>query len=59
MSFGELDRVRTKVGLPDTYEVLAVALFGDPKRAIGKGKKNSKPLAEVASAERWGTPVEL
>jgi nitroreductase len=57
--FGQLDGVRTKVGLPDKYEVLAVVPFGYPKRAIGKGKKKRKPLAEVASAERYGAPFEV
>lgn len=55
--FGGLDGVRKKVGLPDTYEVLAVVPFGYPKPKIGKGKKKRKPLAEVASAERSGTPL--
>ncbi len=54
--FGGLEAVRQHVGLPDTYDVLAVLPFGYPKRAIGKGIKKRKPLAEVASAERYGTP---
>lgn len=53
---GGLGQVREYVGLPDTYEVLSVVPFGYPKRAVGKGKKKRKPLAEVASAERLGTP---
>jgi nitroreductase len=56
--FGRLDGVRKKVGLPDGYEVLAVLPFGYPKRKIGLGKKKRKPLAEVASAERYGTPFK-
>ena len=52
--FGGLDDVAAQVGLPDTYEVLAVVPFGYPKRKLGKGKKKRKPLAEVASAERFG-----
>lgn len=56
--FGDLDRVADQVGLPDTYEVLAVVPLGYPKRKLGKGKKKRKPLAEVASAERFGTPLE-
>jgi len=36
---------------------LAVVPFGYPKRKLGKGKKKRKPLAEVASAERFGTPL--
>ena len=57
--FGSLEGVRRKVGLPDSYEVLAVIPFGYPKRAIGKGIKNRKPLAEVASEGRFGTPLNL
>jgi hypothetical protein len=37
--------------------VLAVVPFGYPKRALGKGKKQRKPLAEVVSSERFGTPL--
>jgi len=55
--FGGLEGVRKKVGLPDSYEVLAVLPFGYPKRALGKGKKKRKPLAEVVSSEHFGTPV--
>jgi nitroreductase len=57
--FGRLDGVREKVGLPDKYEVLAVVPVGYPKRKIGLGKKKRKPLAEVASAERYGNPFKL
>src|ERR1700692_1172971 len=56
--FRELEGVREKVGLPDHYEVLAVVPFGYPKRKIGMGKKKRKPLAEVASAERYGNPFK-
>ena len=55
--FGDLDGVAEQVGLPDTYEALAVVPFGYPKRKLGKGKKKRKPLAEVASAERFGNPI--
>lgn len=54
--FGGLDGVREYVGLPETYEVLGVLPFGYPRRALGRGRKNRRPLAEVASAERYGTP---
>ncbi len=56
--FGGLGAVRKKVGLPDSYEVLAIVPFGYPKRALGKGKKKRKPLGEVVSAERFGNPLE-
>jgi nitroreductase len=55
--FGGLDRVAAHVGLPDTYEVLAVLPFGYPKRKLGKGKKKRKPLTEVGSIERFETPL--
>jgi nitroreductase len=55
--FGRMESVRKKVGLPSTYEVLAVVPFGYPKRKLGKGKKNRKPLAEVVSSEQFGTPL--
>jgi nitroreductase len=55
--FGGLKSVGKKVGLPDTYEVLAVVPFGYPKRALGRGKKKRKPLAEVVSSEQFGKPL--
>lgn len=54
--FGGLESVRKMVGMPDSFEVLAVVPFGYPKRTLGKGKKKRKPLASVVSAERFGTP---
>jgi len=56
--FGGLDGVARKVGLLDQYEVLAVIPFGYPRRSLGRGRKNRKPMTEVASAERYGTPME-
>jgi nitroreductase len=56
--FGGLDEVGKRVGLPDSYDVLAVVPFGYPARPVGKGRKNRKPLADVASRERFGTPYQ-
>jgi nitroreductase len=53
---GRLAAVRDHVGLPDRYEVLAVIPFGYPARPV-KGVKKRKPLGQVASAERFGTPL--
>jgi len=55
--FGGLEGVREKVGLPDTYDVVAVLPLGYPKRPTGKGKKNRRPFDEVVSLERFGTPL--
>jgi nitroreductase len=56
--FGGLEGVREKVGLPDSYDVLAVLPFGYPKRELGKGKKKRKPIAEVVSAEHFGKSLD-
>jgi len=52
--FTGLTEVARELGIPERYDVLAVVPFGYPARPVGKGKKNRKPLAEVASAERFG-----
>ena len=50
-----MENVRREFGLPDSYDVLAVVPLGYPKRKI-IGKKRRKPIGEVMSAERFGTP---
>jgi nitroreductase len=54
--FAGLDAVAKEFGIPDDYDVLAVLPFGYSARRIGQGKKNRKPLSEVASSERFGQP---
>lgn len=46
------------LGIPDTLEVLAVLPLGYPTKEIGQGKKNRKPLGQVASHERFGQAFE-
>jgi nitroreductase len=55
---GGLDAVKTLLGIPDDRdrEVLAILPFGYPADRIGQGKKERKPLAEIAHRERWGQP---
>ena len=53
---GRLEVVGKEFGVPDTHEVLAVVPFGYPKQRV-IGRKKRKPLSEVASAERFGTPL--
>lgn len=55
--FTGLDEVRKLVGLPDTYNVMAVLPLGYPKRKLGKGIKNRKPANEVYSAEKFGNAL--
>jgi nitroreductase len=54
--FTGMDEVRSTLGIPEDYDVVAVVPFGYPKRKLGKGRKRRKPLAEVASRERFGQP---
>ena len=54
--FRNLEPVGELLGVPAEYEVLGVLPFGYPAQRVGRGKKNRKPLSEVASAERWDRP---
>jgi nitroreductase len=55
--FGGLDKVRSLLGIPDQYDVLAVVPFGYGTQHRAAGKKNRKPLSEVVSKERFGQPL--
>ena len=46
------------LGIPDELDVLAILPFGYPAAAVGRGQKERKPLAEIASRERYGQPFE-
>jgi nitroreductase len=52
--FRGLDQVASFLGLPAELDVLAVVPFGYPAQALGRGKKQRRPLGEVASSERYG-----
>jgi nitroreductase len=54
--FSGMEEVRSILGIPEEYDVVAVVPFGYPARRLGRGRKNRKPLAEVASRERFGQP---
>ena len=53
-----LDEVAKLLNVPDNFQVLCVIPFGYPAAQVGRGKKTRKPLAEVASRERYGQPFE-
>jgi nitroreductase len=54
--FGGLEDARRGLGIPGEYDVLAVLPFGHPAEERRAGKKARKPIGEVASSERFGTP---
>ena len=56
VGFGGLDPIKPLLGIPDDLDLLAILPLGYPARPVGKGKKSRKPLAEVASRERYGVP---
>jgi len=58
VGFGGLTEVASMVGIPDDLDVLAVLPFGYPMTDRFRGKKNRKPLAQVASLGRFGQPFE-
>jgi nitroreductase len=58
VGFGGLDKANKLLDIPATLEVLAILPFGYPTRPIGRGKKQRKPLREVAHVERFGRPFE-
>ena len=54
----EVLQAKPLLGIPDEIDIVAIVPFGYPAKEIGKGKKNRKPLGEVAYSERWGNPFE-
>ena len=54
--FQGLSEVKSLLGIPDAVDALAVLPFGYPAQPAGQGKKQRKPLAEVAHRERFGQP---
>jgi nitroreductase len=57
--FMGLEPVKELLGIPADMDLLAVMAFGYPDQPAGKGRKKRKPLGEVASSERFGTPYKL
>jgi nitroreductase len=58
VGFMGLDEVKPLLSIPDELDVLAIVPFGYPAQAIGKGKKQRKPLSEVAHHGRFGQPFQ-
>lgn len=56
VGFHGLDGVKPLLAIPGELDVFAIIPFGYPLRAVGRGKKQRKPLGEVAHRERFGRP---
>jgi nitroreductase len=58
VGFLGMTEVKPLVGIPEDLDVLAIIPFGYPVRAVGRGKKERKPLSQVAHREKFGQPFE-
>ena len=58
VGFGGLEEVKTLLGIPAKLDLLAILPLGYPARAVGRGKKDRKPIGTVAHRERYGQPFE-
>ena len=58
VGFGGLEDVKALLGIPAELDMLAILPFGYPAEAVGRGKKQRKPLGAVAHRERYGQPFE-
>ncbi len=58
VGFMGMKEVKPLLGIPDDLDVLAIIPFGYPARPVGKGRKNRKPLPEVAHLEQFGHPFQ-
>jgi nitroreductase len=56
VGFSGLEDVKALLNIPAELDLLAILPFGYPVDAVGRGKKQRKPLAEVAHRERYGQP---
>jgi len=56
IGFGHMPAIEELLGVPDTHQALAVLALGYPAEPLGRGRKKRKPMAEIASRERFGTP---
>jgi nitroreductase len=54
--FGPMPAVERLVAAPKTHVGLAILPFGYPAAKLGSGRKKRKPIGQVASRERFGTP---
>lgn len=54
VGFGGFPAVKTLLGIPAEMDIPAILPFGYPVKITSKGKKERKPLANVAHRERFG-----
>jgi nitroreductase len=58
VGFGGLEEVKTLLAIPSKLDVLAILPLGYPVGAVGRGKKDRKPIGAIAHREQYGQPFE-
>jgi len=58
VGFSGMDQINPVLQIPEEYDVVAIVPFGYPTKKIGKGKKERKPINEVAHREKFGQPFD-
>ncbi len=58
VGFGGHEEVKELLGMPENVDIVGIIPFGYPADKVGAGKKQRKPLGEIAHRERWGQPFE-
>jgi nitroreductase len=56
VGFLGMNEVKSLLGIPEALNILAILPFGYPAQQLGQGKKERKPLGEVAHREQFGQP---
>jgi nitroreductase len=56
VGFGGMDDVKALLKVPAALDVVAIVPLGYPAGPIGRGRKQRKPLRDVAHRERYGQP---
>lgn len=56
VGFQGLEEVNSLLEIPAEIAILAIVPFGYPAKRLGKGRKNRKPLGQVAHRGRFGVP---
>jgi nitroreductase len=54
--FSGMDEVRALLKAPANLDAVGIVPFGYPARPVGRGRKQRKPLREIAHRERYGQP---
>ena len=58
VGFGGLEAVNSLLAIPAGKHIVGIIALGYPAQPVGRGKKQRKPLSEVASRERYSEPFD-